>query len=181
MKKGISMTTLITHAASGLLITKMVKKKSKWPFLFFVIISTLIPDLDVLAFKFKIPYEHILGHRGITHSIFFALLYSLSIGKIYLRFFSSPFSKTSNFHSFLFLITLSHSILDAFTNGGLGVAFFAPFNSERYFFPYRPIPVSPIGFTLKLYSITLKVLLWEFIIVLCPLYALYNVKKIYFK
>lgn len=31
------------------------------------------------------------------------------------------------------------------TNGGLGVAFFSPFNTQRYFLPWRPIPVSPIA------------------------------------
>jgi inner membrane protein len=31
------------------------------------------------------------------------------------------------------------------TNGGLGVAFFAPFDVTRYFFPVTPIAVSPIG------------------------------------
>jgi inner membrane protein len=31
------------------------------------------------------------------------------------------------------------------TNGGLGVALFAPFSNERYFWPWRPIEVSPIG------------------------------------
>jgi inner membrane protein len=36
-------------------------------------------------------------------------------------------------------------VLDAMTNGGLGVAFFAPFDTTRYFFPWRPITVSPIG------------------------------------
>jgi inner membrane protein len=41
--------------------------------------------------------------------------------------------------------TASHGILDAFTNGGLGVAFFSPFNPTRYFFPVRPIPVSPMS------------------------------------
>jgi len=45
----------------------------------------------------------------------------------------------------LFAATASHGLLDAFTNGGLGVAFFAPFDSARYFFPFRPIAVSPIG------------------------------------
>jgi inner membrane protein len=48
--------------------------------------------------------------------------------------------------AFFFVITASHGVLDAMTNGGLGVAFFAPFDSTRYFFPWRPIVVSPIGF-----------------------------------
>ncbi len=46
---------------------------------------------------------------------------------------------------FLFVATISHGILDALTDGGLGVAFFAPFVNTRYFFPWTPIKVSPIG------------------------------------
>jgi len=47
--------------------------------------------------------------------------------------------------TYLFLATASHGPLDAMTDGGLGVAFFSPFNNDRYFFPWRPIRVSPIG------------------------------------
>jgi inner membrane protein len=36
-------------------------------------------------------------------------------------------------------------VLDALTNGGPGVAFLAPFDDTRYFFPWRPIPVSPLA------------------------------------
>jgi membrane-bound metal-dependent hydrolase YbcI (DUF457 family) len=43
------------------------------------------------------------------------------------------------------IVTASHGILDAITDGGLGVAFFAPCDDTRYFFPFRPIKVSPIG------------------------------------
>ena len=49
--------------------------------------------------------------------------------------------------SFLFASTLSHGLLDMLTNGGLGVALFAPFDNGRYFFPYRPVEVSPLGVT----------------------------------
>ena len=42
-------------------------------------------------------------------------------------------------------VTASHGILDALTDGGLGIAFFSPFDTHRYFFPWRPIQVSPIG------------------------------------
>ena len=48
-------------------------------------------------------------------------------------------------HAALFLLTASHGILDAFTNGGLGVALLSPFDNGRYFFPWTPIEVSPIG------------------------------------
>jgi inner membrane protein len=44
-----------------------------------------------------------------------------------------------------FLVWTSHGILDALTNGGRGVAFFSPFSSKRYFFPWTPIQVSPMS------------------------------------
>lgn len=36
-------------------------------------------------------------------------------------------------------------MLDALTHGGLGVAFYWPFEHRRIFFDWRPIEVSPIG------------------------------------
>src|SRR5215471_12262322 len=47
--------------------------------------------------------------------------------------------------SYLFVATVSHGLLDAMTNCGLGVAFFSPFDTARYFLPWRPILVSPIS------------------------------------
>jgi inner membrane protein len=47
--------------------------------------------------------------------------------------------------AYLFLATASHGVLDAMTGGGLGVAFFSPFDNKRYFLPWRPIHVSPIA------------------------------------
>jgi inner membrane protein len=44
------------------------------------------------------------------------------------------------------------------TNGGLGVAFFAPFSNARYFFPWRPIEVSPLGLDFFFSSRALSVL-----------------------
>ena len=44
-----------------------------------------------------------------------------------------------------FAAIASHGILDALTDGGRGVGFWIPFDNSRYFFPWRPIPVSPIG------------------------------------
>jgi len=38
----------------------------------------------------------------------------------------------------------SHGALDAMTNGGKGVAFFAPFSDGRYFLPFRPLEVSTL-------------------------------------
>src|SRR5262245_62425304 len=42
-------------------------------------------------------------------------------------------------------VLASHGLLDTLTDGGLGAALFWPFDLTRYFAPWRPIPVSPIG------------------------------------
>jgi inner membrane protein len=46
---------------------------------------------------------------------------------------------------YFFLVTISHSILDALVDGTLGVALLAPFSENRFFLPWRPIRSSPIG------------------------------------
>ncbi|HEX2831834.1 MAG TPA: metal-dependent hydrolase [Thermoanaerobaculia bacterium] len=102
-------------------------------------IATVLPDLDVIAFAAGIPYEHRFGHRGFSHSILFAAL----VASLFTFFVRAP--RLPAF-TFLFLCALSHPLLDAMTRGGgLGVAFFSPFSNVRYFFPWRPILVSPIG------------------------------------
>ena len=45
---------------------------------------------------------------------------------------------------YFFLCAASHGVLDAMTNGGLGVAFSPLFDTTRYFFPVRPVLVSLI-------------------------------------
>jgi inner membrane protein len=47
------------------------------------------------------------------------------------------------------------------TDGGLGIAFFAPFSNARYFFPWRPIPVAPLSLGTLLSGRGLRVIRWE--------------------
>ena len=108
------------------------------------VVCAALPDLDVLAFAFGIPYSAMLGHRGLSHSIAFALLLSTVVTALALR--GDQWSKMRlRIWLFLFAAAASHGVLDAFTNGGLGIAFFAPFSAQRYFFPVAPIEVAPIG------------------------------------
>ena len=55
--------------------------------------------------------------------------------------------RAMRFRLFLYflLATASHGFLDAMTHGGLGIAFFAPFDDTRYLFPFRPIPAAPLS------------------------------------
>ena len=109
------------------------------------IACALLPDADVVAFSFGIPYSHMLGHRGLSHALSFALVVGWVV--VELAFRDTPrFSRAWwGLVLYFFAVTASHGVLDALTDGGLGVAFFAPFDNTRYFFPWQPLRVSPIG------------------------------------
>jgi inner membrane protein len=102
-------------------------------------ICSMIPDLDVLGFAFGVHYGDLLGHRGLSHSLGFAAFVAFAAQ------FTARRGNRQLTWFYLFLATASHGILDAFTDGGLGIAFLSPVNPTRYFFPVRPIAVSPIG------------------------------------
>ena len=85
------------------------------------IICSLLPDADALAFRFNIPYASILGHRGLSHSLAFALALGLAAALI------APLLRSGRKTAFVVCAgaALSHILLDAMTDGGLGVAAFA--------------------------------------------------------
>ncbi|MFZ6016822.1 MAG: metal-dependent hydrolase [Nitrospirota bacterium] len=109
------------------------------------IICSIISDIDVIGFSFGIPYGHLLGHRGFFHSPFFALLISIFLTFVFFHDLGIFSRQWFFYFIFFFLLSVSHGILDAFTNGGLGIALLSPFDNKRYFFPWTPIVVSPIG------------------------------------
>ena len=119
--------------------------------------ASILPDLDVVAFSFGIPYEHEFGHRGFSHSFFFAATVAL-LGACAHRLLDSSLGIA---FGFLFLATASHGVLDAFTNGGLGIAFFWPWSDERYFARFQWIEVAPISVSHFLSSWGARVLLSE--------------------
>lgn len=103
--------------------------------------ASMIPDADVIGFSLNVAHGSVWGHRGFTHSLTFAAALALT-GACFFR------QLQTRFHTaflFLFLATTSHGILDAFTNGGSGVAFMWPWSDERYRAPISVIEVSPIG------------------------------------
>ena len=108
-------------------------------------LCAVAPDLDAItSYLFRIRYGAMLGHRGISHSIFFAFLLATAV-TVFVRRTWRKSPRTAKLWPFFFTATASHGLLDAMTNGGLGVAFFAPFSNARSFFPWRPILVSPIS------------------------------------
>lgn len=125
------------------------------------------PDLDFVGYRAGIPYDHLLGHRGLTHSLFAAAALGLIFVVTVYRQGAGPL-RWPRVWLFLFLAGASHGVLDALTNGGLGVAFFAPFANERHFFPFRPIEVSPLSIRRFLSPAGLAILWNEFMWVWCP-------------
>jgi inner membrane protein len=115
--------------------------RKDWRFWYVAVLCAMLPDVDVLGFRFGIHYGDLWGHRGMTHSLIFAAL----VGFIMSFRFTLRTQERRSMMLLLFVVTASHGALDALTNGGLGVAFFSPFNRERYFLPWTPVEVSPIG------------------------------------
>jgi len=108
------------------------------------VLCSVVPDLDVIGFRFGIHYGGFWGHRGFTHSLIFAALLASTAAVVLFRRAISGIGRFTLF-TYLFLAAASHGMIDAMTNGGLGVAFFSPFDNSRYFLPWRPIRVSPIS------------------------------------
>lgn len=107
------------------------------------VLSSIMPDIDVLSFSYGIPYEDLWGHRGMTHSISFAVIWALIV--VFVMHPRASSSDRWTLGVFYCITTMSHGILDALTTGGAGVAFFAPFDAERYFLPWQVIKVSPLS------------------------------------
>jgi len=169
------MASIFGHGLVAFTTSKVIDSKANKLLLFLAIGSTILPDLDVLAFKIGIDYMHPLGHRGFTHSIFFALLWSVVLS------FSFGKNRKLIYFIVLFLSTLSHGILDAMTTGGRGVGFFIPFENSRHFLPWRIIQVSPLGIQEFFSEWGIRVILSELKYIAIPcfiiLITLYFIKK----
>ncbi|MES1242743.1 MAG: metal-dependent hydrolase [Acidobacteriota bacterium] len=152
------MPTIVTHAAVplGLRIALGAAVVST-PLTIAAAVASVVPDFDVAAFAFGIPYGHPFGHRGLSHSLAFAVLLGVVAA------FAAPWLRSSRPVAFAVVAVsaASHGLLDAATNGGKGVALLAPFTMQRYFFPWRPIQVSPIGISRIFSSWGLSVALSE--------------------
>jgi inner membrane protein len=140
------MPTIITHGFVAALLGKSFAV-GRLPARFWILsaLCSILPDADVLGFPLGIRYEEMLGHRGLSHSLAFALVLSWLVA--FLAFPRLPQRWTRfQLFSYFFVVTASHGALDAMTDGGLGIAFFAPFDDTRYFLvPGGVNVISPVG------------------------------------
>ena len=167
------MPTVFSHALVAIAAGhSIISKPQPTRFWILAIACSLLPDADVLGFWLGVPYGHPLGHRGFFHSPFFGIMVGVFVTLYFFK--ATPVFSADWWRYFLFfsLVTASHGVLDALTDGGLGIALLAPFDNERYFFPWRPIRVSPIGlrgfFTEFGLSALKSEMLWIWIPLLVP-------------
>jgi inner membrane protein len=124
-------------------------------------IASMLPDADVILFRFGATYDSAWAHRGFSHSIGFATL----LGIVAATLFRKSMAPALAF-AFVALSAASHGMLDMLTNGGHGIAILWPASDQRFFFDWRPIQVTPLAasrFVTRAARIAATELLWIWI------------------
>ena len=135
------MATPFSHLAVPLALALALGSDSVPPGLMVLALAcAVLPDIDALGLWLGIPYDHPFGHRGFTHSLPFAVLLAGAGALLAPPLGSEPLTA----FAVLLVCAVSHGLIDALTNGGLGIAFFSPLSHRRSFLPWRVIEVSPL-------------------------------------
>ncbi|MDH3760763.1 MAG: metal-dependent hydrolase [Gammaproteobacteria bacterium] len=168
------MATVFTHSLAALIIGKsLIDKKQSPGFWLSLVLCSLLPDIDVVGIKFGIAYGDFWGHRGFTHSLCFAVIVGFFIGLVFYRRLGIASPEWCKYVVLYSTVTASHGIFDAMTNGGLGIAFFAPFDNSRYFLPWTPVQVTRVGFYDFFSHKGFRILMSEGIFILTPMSVIY--------
>jgi inner membrane protein len=171
----------ITHIAIGACIGDLFlgKKIGKRAMLYGAIAASL-PDIDFIASFWLNTTDDLLAHRGITHSILFAVLATLLLS----FFFRKPHARLNiplrTWILFLGTEIFVHIFLDAFN--AYGVGWFEPFNHQRIsfnvifvadpFFSIWPV-VASISLMLLYPNHIKRKIIAVFGLLFCSLYLLY--------
>lgn len=135
------MPTVFTHPAVPIALAIGLGRKTVPSRLLAAgVVASVLPDLDVLAFRFGIAYADEFGHRGFSHSLLGAALVAVLGAGLY-RWYGTGFRRA---WAYLFVAMASHGVLDAFTTGGQGIAFFWPWSDARFFAPWQVIEVATL-------------------------------------
>jgi inner membrane protein len=140
------MPTIMSHGVAAAALAAAFPKRAVPPRIILLgAACSMAPDIDVFGVRFGLQPGDLLDHRGITHSLVFAVAFaSVAFGTAFL--IAQP--AVNRFWAWIYLLaaSASHGVLDAMTDRtGLGIPFFWPFDSTRYFFSFAPIAMSPIG------------------------------------
>lgn len=139
------MPTVIAHALIGAGLFRAVRGPGDAGRLGPAVAAALavLPDADV-AWRAWTEYERPFGHRGMTHSLAFAVAAGAVAAWALRRRIARP--EGGLFLAVTFAAcTATHGLFDAMTLGGRGVGFLLPFDATRTFFGVRPIPAAPFS------------------------------------
>ncbi|MEO8153917.1 MAG: metal-dependent hydrolase [Rhizobacter sp.] len=176
------MPTILSHAAVPLAMgLGLGDRVISRPLLAVGILASVLPDLDVVAFRFHVAYSNTLGHRGASHSLAFALLLAL------LAMACARWLRTTPRSAFAFVgaSAASHGLLDMLTNGGLGVALWWPLSPQRFFAPWQGIEASPLSlqrvFSARGWAVFQSELLWVWLPAAACSLILWALQRAYLK
>lgn len=112
------------------------------------LVAGVAPDMDVIPMLMGVPYGSFFGHRGFFHSPFFFLFFAPVLAYLTVLWIGLKERRGRAMVTLTgcyFLALMSHSILDALTDGGRGIMLYFPSDSLRHFFTWQPIAVSPMS------------------------------------
>lgn len=89
-----------------------------------------LPDLDVLV-RYGDPLSQMINHRGFSHSVFVLTAFSIILSWLIRRWRPAPGYSFQRLFLTIWLILITHVMLDAFTSYG-----------TQLFWPLRPTPAS---------------------------------------
>jgi inner membrane protein len=171
------MSTLVGHALAATVASSAGAggdQRAWWRITAFAILAAVLPDLDIVVFLTLEPLG-MIPHRGISHSVLFAIASSSALTLIASR---PPGLARKRIWVVLFAAALSHPALDYLMGAGPPVPFFAPFSERGLLSPLRLLPTAYYGraagayFTTPFWTVNSVAALLEIVIFLPPVLAI---------
>lgn len=133
----------IGHIAVGMAAGRFSGRKDIARAMLWFSAASMLPDADVIGFAFGVSYGSSFGHRGASHALAAAPVLAI-LPSLVLDLFDRTKPRLRTW-ILMTAVIATHGLLDTLTDGGLGSALAWPWSSERFFAPWNPIPVSPLG------------------------------------
>lgn len=148
----------ITQAALGGLCGEItLRKQIGWKGLAWGLFFGTLPDLDIFAYPWLEPAERLGWHRGLSHSIFAAIIASFIFGWLLSKLHRKKGVTFKQAAWFICITWLTHVLIDCFTSYGTQV--FEPFSSYRA--ALNNMSIIDIAFTLPMLLALLLVLFFK--------------------
>jgi inner membrane protein len=123
----------VTHIVLGACVGEvLMDKKAGKKALLWGALAQSIPDIDFINGAWMPLTKELIAHRGITHSLLFALIISFFLALVANLWHKKDSISISKWFSFFLIEVLIHLILDSLNN--YGTRWFEPFSSQRIAF-----------------------------------------------